>query len=118
MICKKSYLPARVKNAGLADGRVLPLALLCLLPLIGIVGCSAQQAAPKSAAGKPLVGTDEARRGPLVLSQEYIQGVNEALGSKRDVWGEQVLARPEGPTYDNVKGYLVPLMHGDPDLTD
>jgi len=55
---------------------------------------------------------------PLVLSKEYVEGVNKALGSKRDLWGEEVLARPEGPTYDNVKGYMVPLMHGDPDLTD
>lgn len=55
---------------------------------------------------------------PLVLSKKYVEGVNEALRAKRDVWGEQVLARPEGPTYDNVKGYLAPMMHGDPDLTD
>ncbi|MCA1705182.1 MAG: hypothetical protein LC808_18760, partial [Actinobacteria bacterium] len=62
----------------------------------------------------PVAKADE----PLVLSEEYIQAVNKALAAKRDVWGEEVLARPEGPTYDNVKGYLVPLMHGDPDLTD
>ncbi len=114
MIHRKSYILTRTENAALSTGRVLPLALLCLLPLIGTVNCSA----PGSAAGKPSARADGARRGPLVLSQEYIKGVNEALGAKRDVWGEQVLARPEGPTYDNVKGYLVPLMHGDPDLTD
>jgi len=59
-----------------------------------------------------------AANNPLVLSKEYAERLDAALHAKRDVWGEEVLARPEGPTYDNVKGYLMPLMHGDPDLTD
>ncbi|WP_298652644.1 hypothetical protein [uncultured Proteiniphilum sp.] len=39
----------------------------------------------------------------------YEQRVNAALNSKMDVWGEQVLALPEGPTYENIKDYLAPL---------
>jgi hypothetical protein len=41
--------------------------------------------------------------------EEYEQQVNVALNSKTDVWGEQVLALPEGPTYENIKDYLAPL---------
>ncbi len=34
----------RIKKLSQVAGRVLPLALLCLLPLIGIAGCPAQAA--------------------------------------------------------------------------
>ena len=39
----------------------------------------------------------------------YEEALNEALRSNPDFFGEQVLARPEGPTLDNVKDYLLPL---------
>lgn len=39
----------------------------------------------------------------------YEQQVNAALKAKTDVWGEHVLALPEGATYENVKDYLAPL---------
>ncbi len=102
MVHGKIYIRTKVKNAGPVVAKRLRLTLLCLSPLVGIAVCAA---------------ADEATQ-PSVLSEEYIKGVNEALAAKRDVWGEQVLARPEGPTFDNVKDFLVPLMHGDPGLTD
>ena len=80
-----------------------------LLFVIALAASSgAQEAAPPASS----------RVNPLVLSAEYVKAVNHALSAKRDVWGEELLARPEGPTFNNVKGYLVPLMHGDPGLTD
>ncbi len=89
-----------MKNLESAALRVFALSLLSLPALTG----------PNA----PVAGAGE----PLVLSQEYVKEVNKALAARRDVWGEKVLARPEGPTFDNVKDFLVPLMHGDPDLTD
>lgn len=88
--------------------------LILSLPLTGLAVAAAVLAS-RAAPGGP---APAAKPGRPVLSKEYIKGVNTALAAKRDVWGEEVLARPEGPTFDNVKGYLVPLMHGDPGLTD
>ncbi len=39
----------------------------------------------------------------------YTEALNQALNSTEDVFGEQVLRLPEGPTYENVKDYLTPL---------
>lgn len=88
--------------------RVRSLALAVAIGMAATAG--GQDKAPPS--GPPAPGK------PPVLGPGYVKAVEEALGAKRDIWGEQVLARPEGPTYENVKGYLVPLMHGDPSLTD
>ncbi|MEV0630879.1 hypothetical protein [Nonomuraea wenchangensis] len=46
------------------------------------------------------------------LSQEYVDGVRQALAARTDLWGEHLIAKPEGPTYDNVKDYLVPIATG------
>ena len=56
---------------------------------------------------------DESRSSVEVKSQEdidYEARLNEALSQKRDVWGEELMAQPEGPTYENIKDYLRPLM--------
>lgn len=42
-------------------------------------------------------------------AEGYEQQVNEALSAKIDLWGEQLLALPEGPTYENIKDFLAPL---------
>ncbi len=106
-------------NFTLAAGGIPSLALLPILSFTVIDISSTQAPAPVAAAPTAAPVTPVAATGkPLVLSQEYVKGVNDALHARHDVWGDQVLARPEGPTYDNVKDYLVPLMHGDPDLTD
>jgi hypothetical protein len=40
----------------------------------------------------------------------YTDAVNAALASKQDVWGNQLLRSPAGPTYDGVRRFLRPLM--------
>jgi hypothetical protein len=45
------------------------------------------------------------------LSTQYKNRVVEALTTSQDVYGQQILAKPEGPTYDNVKDYLTPIMY-------
>lgn len=47
----------------------------------------------------------------LKPSKDYIDSVNRALAAKTDVWGEEALAQPNGPTYDALKDKLHPLMH-------
>jgi len=40
----------------------------------------------------------------------YETVLNAALNAKRDVWGEKLIARDEGPTYENIVDYLRPMM--------
>lgn len=44
------------------------------------------------------------------VSAAYTTRVLRALGSGRDVWGEELLATREGPSYDGVRRYLHPLL--------
>ncbi len=48
----------------------------------------------------------------------YGERLNSVLEQKRDVWGEALMALPEGPTYENIKDYLKPLMLCGTFLTD
>ncbi len=43
------------------------------------------------------------------VSSRYAKRVDRALRSRRDSWGEQLLAAPNGPTYEGARGYLTPL---------
>ena len=47
---------------------------------------------------------------PLQLDAAYSDSVFGALAAKQDVWGEQLLRSPEGPTYEGVRRHLHPLM--------
>lgn len=58
-------------------------------PRAGTVGCPPRAPAP-------------------VVSEEYRTRVAEALASQTDILGNQVLSRPDGPTYENVKDRLRP----------
>jgi hypothetical protein len=69
---------------GQGDAAIFP-------PRPGAVGCPPGTAVPQ-------------------LSAEYRSGVQKALASGRDRWGEQVLSRPDGPTYDNVASFLRPAL--------
>jgi hypothetical protein len=40
----------------------------------------------------------------------YTDAVHAALAARKDVWGEELLRSPEGPTYEGVRRYLHPLM--------
>jgi len=42
----------------------------------------------------------------------YAASVRQALASKRDLWGEQLLSAPEGPTYEGARAFLPPLLYG------
>lgn len=44
---------------------------------------------------------------------DYRHAVDDALRAGRDVWGEQVLRNPDGPTFDGVADFLTPLLLGD-----
>jgi hypothetical protein len=44
------------------------------------------------------------------VSPAYAGSVLRALRAKRDVWGEQLIRRPEGPTYAAVRRLLKPLL--------
>ncbi len=41
----------------------------------------------------------------------YARSVQRAVLSGRDVWGERLLAAPNGPTYAAARGFLAPLLH-------
>jgi hypothetical protein len=43
----------------------------------------------------------------------YVDGLNTALRSTVDVWGNEALQAPDGPSRENVGGRLLPLMLGD-----
>lgn len=47
------------------------------------------------------------------LQPEYVEQVRAALRSERDVWTDEVLVAPDGPTYEAVLPYLNPLLHTD-----
>jgi hypothetical protein len=55
-------------------------------------------------------GQSNAGCDPLRLGGRYVAAVDDALGAKADRWAERVLARPQGPTYANVRGFLKPLL--------
>ncbi len=40
----------------------------------------------------------------------YEKALNAALHAKRDMWGEELIARAEGPTYENIEKRLRPMM--------
>lgn len=41
----------------------------------------------------------------------YEKAMNEALTHKTDVWGDALIAKPEGPTYGNIVKYMRPIMY-------
>jgi hypothetical protein len=47
---------------------------------------------------------------PLHTDSAYTDAVLGALASNKDVWGNDVLASPEGPTYAGIHRYLHPLL--------
>jgi hypothetical protein len=76
----------------------------------GIVGGGASVANAETAAD-PAAPAGPAGTGLPALTPEYKSAVGAALESKPDLWGNQLLALPEGPTYENIKDFLKPLMY-------
>ena len=75
-----------------------PLAFAVLAVLV-----VAGSAAPPSTAKGP-----SCARQPV--SPAYAGSVRRALGAKQDVWGNALIARPNGPTYGSVRRLLKPLL--------
>ncbi|CAN5164608.1 hypothetical protein BH09ACT13_BH09ACT13_01320 [soil metagenome] len=67
------------------------------------VGKASPQAAQAAPAGR------QACREPA-LTAGYVRKVKRALRARRDVWGNALLARPSGPTYEAAQRYLKPLL--------
>jgi hypothetical protein len=46
----------------------------------------------------------------LALTAGSAKSVDRALRARKDVWGNSLVARPSGPTYEGVRRYLKPLL--------
>jgi len=95
------FVPVRSRR--IFRGALRLSAAFGLLGLVVLVVAGAGSGAP---AGREAL----ARCEPLVLDSGYVTSVDAALRSKTDLWGERVLARPGGPTYRSVEGFLKPLL--------
>lgn len=71
-----------------------------VVALAGTVAAVGGQARVGKQASCPAQGVDPA----------YAARVNAALASTQDVWGNELLRSPSGPTYPGVRRYLHPLM--------
>jgi len=75
------------------------------LCLAGLVLALAATASAVAGHGRTVSGC-----APLRAAPAYVDGVYSALAAKEDVWGDQVVASPQGPTYGGVSGRLNPLL--------
>lgn len=74
--------------------------------IVGAVG-----AAPTAdATRKPSSGDGRRACRQASLNGRYVHRVTRALSSRRDVWGNVLLAAPRGPTYAGAERYLKPLL--------
>jgi len=64
--------------------------------------------APTASAGASTDGT--AACGRLSPSRAHVARVERALRATRDVWGEELIRAPGGPTYARARRYLPPLL--------
>src|SRR5436309_3141624 len=63
-----------------------------------------------AAASSPTVAADRSTCSHQPASPAYAGGVRRALAAKQDVWGNALIARPNGPTYGAVRRLLKPLL--------
>src|SRR5580765_3494898 len=75
-----------------------PLAIVLVFATL-----AAASASPTVIAGRPSCTNRPA-------SPAYAGSVRRALGAKQDVWGNALIARPNGPTYGAVRRLLKPLL--------
>jgi hypothetical protein len=75
-----------------------PLAIVLVFATL-----AAASASPTVVAGRPSCTYRPA-------SPAYAGSVRRALGAKQDVWGNELIARPNGPTYGAVRRLLKPLL--------
>jgi hypothetical protein len=77
-----------------------PVALAALAAVLGTV----------LAAGGAERGARQAVCRPLATSTAYARRVDRALRAKQDVWGNELLRAPDGPSYEGAARYLAPLL--------
>ncbi|MDY7009428.1 MAG: hypothetical protein SVV80_01565 [Planctomycetota bacterium] len=53
--------------------------------------------------------TEQRWANPLVGKVVPSEKIDAAINALEDIWAREVLSRPEGPTYENIKDYLPPL---------
>jgi hypothetical protein len=82
--------------------------------LAAAVVALAAGAATVAAGGRSDATRDErgasTRCARLKSTTGYVRGVLDALAARQDVWGEELLRSPQGPTYLRVARYLHPLL--------
>ncbi len=79
------------------------LAILALL-LVLAAGARAVTTGPADAATAQTPCVEQR------LGAGWVRRTTRALAAKRDVWGDALLARPGGPTYESARRYLKPLL--------
>jgi hypothetical protein len=94
---------SRAGSRGHDGGTVTGLRVAALLALAALVVGGGSGASRLARAQAPACEQ-------LVLRDEYVRSVNAALRAKRDRWGNRLLARRAGPTYQSVRGFLKPLL--------
>lgn len=67
-------------------------------------------AATAAAGGQARVGDGQASCAPQQVDPSYATRVNSALNARQDVWGNELLQTPGGPTYARAAAFLHPLM--------
>jgi hypothetical protein len=95
------------------ERRLISLVSLAAAAAAVIVAVWATPAAVAVADGDAGALASEARRSTCRqpgLTSRYVRRVNGALRSRRDVWGNALLAAPGGPTYDRARRFLTPLL--------
>ena len=77
--------------------RIAPLAAVL------VVGAGSAQMSEQAQAGAASCRRQEPGR-------SYVARIDRALRSKQDTWGNELLAAPEGPTYQGVRRFVTPLL--------
>ena len=75
-----------------------PLVLAAAAAVVAVAAVS-----PAAPAGEPSCAH-------VGVTPAYAGSVRKALGAKEDIWGNALIARPNGPTYGSVKRLLKPLL--------
>jgi hypothetical protein len=87
-------------------GRYSGLVRVCLLGVVLLAAVG-----PASGVGQEQASTAAPRACPKQgLSGAYSARVRQALIAKQDLWGNALLAAPNGPTYAGARRYLTPLL--------
>ena len=80
---------------------------------IGVAGAGARAAdAPPGPPAPQVLPTAPGTCPEILTSPAYAQSVRRAVAAKTDLWGNQLLAAPGGPTYEGARAFLAPILYG------